>query len=246
MLIYSVEQDYRLRLREVKQHLDLIKQIEAGIVIPPELLNISVLKSSIILGLYNNIESTITQILTVFHDEINVSNICYDNLSLNIKELVLVYFYKHKEKRADIHSSLDVLHHTVDLVRGTGTFKISYKDMIESYQLYSGNLDARSIRKVMKKYGIDISETYGKKLKAIKDGRNTLSHGNKSFEEYGRDHVFSVLRQYFEDVEYFLDEVMEEAKKFIDEKKYLSGNPQVEVNQHVQNLSVWRARKSSQ
>jgi hypothetical protein len=218
--MYSVEQDFRLRLSEAKGLVELIKDIENGNVTSPNQINLPVLRSSVIINLYNIIESTITQTLTEFHNEINASDVCYDELSRHIKDLALIYFYKHKAKRADIHESIDVLHHTVNLVRGTGTFKVPYLKMIESYQLYSGNLDARSIRKVMGKYGIQISETYGGKLKGIKDGRNTLSHGNKSFEEFGRDIVVPMLEEYIIDVESFLDEVITEGKRFIDEKLY--------------------------
>lgn len=218
--MYSVEQDFKLRMSEAGGLIELIKDIENGNVTSPNKINISVLRSSVIINLYNIIESTITQTLTRLHTEINVNNVLYDDLSRPIKDLALIYFYKHKEKRADIHSSIEVLHHTVDLVRGTGTFHVPYEDMIESYQLYSGNLDARIIRSVMGKYGIEISESFGQKLKVIKDGRNTLAHGNKSFEEFGRDFVSPRLDEYIADVEKFLKEVILMGNKFIDEKIY--------------------------
>lgn len=218
--MYSVEQDFRLRMSEAKGLVELIKDIENGNVTSPNQINIPVLRSSVVINLYNIIESTITQTLTRFHAEINANNVLYDDLSRPIKDLALIYFYKHKEKRADIHSSIDVLHHTVDLIRGTGTFNVPYLEMIESYQLYSGNLDARSIRNVMVKYGIEISESSGQKLIAIKKGRNTLSHGNKSFEEFGRDLVIPRLEEYLADVENFLEEVILNGTKFIDEKLY--------------------------
>lgn len=218
--MYSVEQDFKLRMSEAKGLLELIKDIENGNVKSPNHINIPVLRSSVVLNLYNIIESTITQTLTRFHEEINANNVLYDNLSRPIKDLALIYFYKHKEKRVDIHSSIDVLHHTVDLIRGTGTFNVPYLEMVESYQLYSGNLDARSIRNVMEKYGILISESFGKKLLSIKNGRNTLSHGNQSFEEFGRNLVVPRLEKYLADVEKFLDEVILKGNKFIDEKLY--------------------------
>lgn len=218
--MYSVEQDFKLRMSEATGLIELIKDIENGNVTSPNQINIPVIRSSVIINLYNIIESTITQTLTRLHAEINSNNVLYDDLSRSIKDLALIYFYKHKEKRADIHSSIDVLHHTVDLVRGTGTFNVPYSEMIESYQLYSGNLDARSIRSVMKKYGIVVSESFGQKLKAIKDGRNTLAHGNKSFEEFGRDLVVPRLEEYIADVEKFLEEVILMGNKFIDEKIY--------------------------
>lgn len=218
--MFSVEQDMRLRLSEAQDLINLINEIELGRVTSPQRINTPVLRSSVVLSLYNIIESTITQTLTKIHNEINASKVNYNNLSKEIKDLALIYFYKHKSKRNDIHESIDVLHHTVDLIRGKGFFNIPYNEMIESYQLYSGNLDSRIIRKVMKKYGVVISESHGTRLHAIKNGRNTLAHGNKSFEEFGRDMVVPTLNIYLSDVDCFLSEVITSTRDFIRDKKY--------------------------
>lgn len=218
--MFSVEQDMRLRLSEAQDLISLIDEIELGRVTSTQRINTPVLRSSVVLSLYNIIESTITQTLTKIHNEINTNKVNYNNLSKEIKDLALIYFYKHKSKRNDIHESIDVLHHTVDLIRGKGFFNIPYNEMIESYQLYSGNLDAKIIRKIMRKYGITISESHGKKLHAIKNGRNTLAHGNKSFEEFGRDMVVPTLKTYLSDVDCFLSEVINSTRDFIRDKKY--------------------------
>ena len=209
-----------LRLSETTDLLNLISSVENGQVTSVTKINTPVLRATVILSLYNIVEATITQTLTRLHEEINSSKVNYNNLNKDLKDLALVYFYKHKAKKANIHDSLEVLHHTVDLLRGKGFFSVDYKSMSESYQLYSGNLDARIIRKVMGKYGITISEACGSKLQKIKDGRNTLAHGNKSFEEFGRDILLPSLRIYYADVESFLAEVVKESDSFIIDKKY--------------------------
>lgn len=218
--MFSIKQDMILRLSETNDLLSLISSIETGNTTSNTKINTPVLRATVILSLYNIVEATITQILTRLHNEINTSKINYNNLNKNLKDLALVYFYKHKAKKSNIHESLDVLHHTVDLLRGKGFFSIDYEEMTESYQLYSGNLDAKAIRKVMGKYGISISETYGSKLQSIKNGRNALAHGNKSFEEFGRDLLLPNLIIYYTDVESFLSEVVSESGSFISEKKY--------------------------
>ncbi|CRM05842.1 hypothetical protein [Pseudomonas sp. 24 E 1] len=207
--------------------LDLITSIESGKFTSDKRINTPVLRAAVVLSLYNIIEAAITQTLARLHDVINTSKVNYNNLNQNLKDLALVYFYKHKAKRANIHDSLEVLHHTVDLIRGKGFFSIDYKEMTESYQLYSGNLDARIIRKVMGKYGIEISKTHGGKLQVIKDGRNALAHGNKSFEEFGRDVALQSLLIYYSDVEKFLAEIMQESSSFINNKNYRLKKPPV-------------------
>ncbi|MEZ9186639.1 MAE_28990/MAE_18760 family HEPN-like nuclease [Vibrio splendidus] len=210
-----------IRLSETQSLIDLFKGIESGIVDSNGLrMNVPVIRSTVILSLYNVIESTITQVLMKVHSEIVSKRVNYNNLTKPIKDLALIYFYKHKEKRSDIHNSLDVLHSTVDLIRGKGFFDVEYKEMSESYQLYSGNLDARIVRKIMSKYGVVISEEYGSKLKPVKEGRNKLAHGELSFEEYGRDLVSRSLEQYFQDVKSFLTEILEKTQKYLDDESY--------------------------
>ncbi|HGF7196367.1 TPA: MAE_28990/MAE_18760 family HEPN-like nuclease, partial [Vibrio cholerae] len=108
----------------------------------------------------------------------------------------------------------------VDMIRGKSYFDIEYKAMSESYKLYSGNLDARVIRKVMKKYGIEISDTYGSKLVNVKNGRNKLAHGEESFEEFGRSIVLKTLEDYFSDVDALLNEVIEKTQQFLTNEEY--------------------------
>ena len=218
--MFSVEQDFQLRISETNGLITLVKNLDEGKITSPDAINISVIRSSVIVSLYNIVESTITQTLTKIHSEINTKEVSYNSLSKEIKDLALIYFYKHKEKRSNIHDSIEVLHHTVDLIRGEGVFNVPYSELAENYQLYSGNLDAKSIRKVMKKYGIIISEDFGQKIKKIKDGRNQLSHGNISFEEFGRNIVLNTLNEYLLDVENLLTEVINKTSQYLEEEKY--------------------------
>lgn len=210
-----------IRLIETKSLIELVEALESGNVDSNSIrINVPVIRSTIVLSLYNVIESTITRVLMRIHSEIVAKKVNYNNLAKPIKDLALIYFYKHKAKRSDIHNSLEVLHSTVNLIIGKGFFDVEYMEMIDSYQLYSGNLDAKIVRKIMLKYGIEISENYGSKLKSVKDGRNKLAHGEQSFEEYGRDLVSRSLNQYFDDVELFLKEILSETQKYLDNESY--------------------------
>lgn len=219
--MYSIKQDMDIRFSEANDLIGLIKGIESGAIESSSIrLNAPVLRATVVLSLYNVIESITTQILKAIHNEIISKRVTYNNLTKELRDLALVYFYKHKEKRADIHSSLDVLHSTVDLVRGKSFFNIQYDAMSESYQLYSGNLDSRAIRKVMKKYGVAISEEIGTKLRPIMKGRNKLAHGELSFEDYGRTMVTHVLDQYYNDTNAFLNELILKSSEYLDTQSY--------------------------
>ncbi|URR19196.1 hypothetical protein [Klebsiella quasipneumoniae] len=92
--------------------------------------------------------------------------------------------------------------------------------MSEVYQLYSGNLDAREIRKIFAKYDIIISEGIGQNLKTIKKVRNILAHGEQAFEDYGRIIVLASLESQFSDTKEFLMEVIKSVSKYLDQKQY--------------------------
>ncbi|MBG6247075.1 MULTISPECIES: hypothetical protein [Symbiopectobacterium] len=105
-------------------------------------------------------------------------------------------------------------------------FNLSYDEMSEVYQLYSGNLDAREIRKIFTKYDIIIAEGIGQNLKTIKDVRNILAHGEQAFEDYGRMIVLTSLESHFANTKDFLTEVIKSVSKYLDRKQYREQPPQ--------------------
>ncbi|MZU11605.1 hypothetical protein GUI51_05530 [Enterococcus mundtii] len=84
----------------------------------------------------------------------------------------------------------------------------------ENFSL-SGNADLREIKEIMKNHGIEYDErnfkTFGGSLKSIKDMRNSLAHGNVSFQDNGRELTISELKDYqsqtYQCLKYFMDTV---------------------------------------
>lgn len=216
--------DMRTRIKESTEIIDFIKAIEIYDNLDAPRPNNMVLKSSVIVMLYNVVESTITRVLAKIHEVIISEDIKYYDLSKNIRNLVLLYYHKNREKNPDIHNSLEVIHGTIDFINGINGFNLNYNEMAKFYSLYSGNLDAKQVRKVFNKYEITIPENIGGNLKDIKNGRNTLAHGEKSFEEYGRDIVVARLEMYIQNVTIFLNSVVDFTEVFLNEKKYKSAS----------------------
>ncbi|USL59533.1 MAE_28990/MAE_18760 family HEPN-like nuclease [Pantoea ananatis] len=214
----------RTRIKESTEIIDFIKAIEIYDNLDAPRPNNMVLKSSVIVMLYNVVESTITRVLAKIHEVIISEDIKYYDLSKNIRNLMLLYYHKNREKNPDIHNSLEVIHGTIDFINGINGFNLNYNEMAKFYSLYSGNLDAKQVRKVFNKYEITIPENIGGNLKDIKNGRNTLAHGEKSFEEYGRDIVVARLEMYIQNVTIFLNSVVDFTEVFLNEKKYKSAS----------------------
>jgi len=222
--MFSIRMDMRTRIKESTEIIDFIKAIEIYDNLDAPRPNNMVLKSSVIVMLYNVVESTITRILAKIHEVIISEDIKYYDLSKNIRNLMLLYYHKNREKNPDIHNSLEVIHGTIDFINGINGFNLNYDEMAKFYSLYSGNLDAKQVRKVFNKYEITIPENIGGNLKDIKNGRNTLAHGEKSFEEYGRDIVVARLEMYIQNVTIFLNSVVDFTEVFLNEKKYKSAS----------------------
>ncbi|MEX5870167.1 MAE_28990/MAE_18760 family HEPN-like nuclease [Providencia hangzhouensis] len=206
---------------QIQKIIDLIKAIENGNISYQGITTTSpVIKASVMLALYNIIEATTTKLLNKIHNEIIQSKTPYKKLSIEIKNLVILYYHYHKNKGNNIHDSLNVIHDTIDMIINKDSFNLTYNEMSEVYQLYSGNLDAREIRKIFKKYGIIIAENIGANLRTIKKVRNILAHGEQAFEDHGRTIVLNSLESHFSDTKNFLMEVIKSVSKYLDQKQY--------------------------
>ena len=177
------------------------------------------LKANGFLLLYNLVESTMRNAIVAIFDEFKNQAISFDQLKPQIKMIVI----QNLKKR-----SLEEIHRQINEI---------YTDIIiatfDSEKLFSGNVDARLIKKIAKKYGFsyqtDFAKTKnGKNLKAVKENRNDLAHGDKSFNEVGRDNSIEVLLEIKQEVIEYLRQILENIKTYLDNQEYLdvtTGNP---------------------
>ncbi|SPX93741.1 Uncharacterised protein [Morganella morganii] len=219
--MYSIKRDMDIRLGEAKELINAIKKFELSEDEVSCLPNLMVLKSSIILMLYNVTESTTSRLLSYIHDEIIKANLKYYQLSKEIRNLIIIYFHKNREKNPDILNSIDIIHNTIDFLNSRASFNLTYENMDKFYSLFSGNLDGRKIRTTFCKYGIKLGDEYGHDLQRIRKDRNRLSHGEISFEECGRDLVVSQLEKFCACVEVFFNELIRLINDFIENDRYL-------------------------
>ncbi|WFL68035.1 MAE_28990/MAE_18760 family HEPN-like nuclease [Pantoea sp. X85] len=222
-----VENDMIIRMQEIEKIVNLVKDIESGNNLGEQniITTTPVIKASIVLALYNVVESTVTNTLVRLHNIIIQQNVKYDDVRRELKDICLIYYQYHNNKKNNPHEALDVLHSTLNLIRGISCFALPYKEMAKEYQLYSGNLDAKEIRRIFGKYGIVIpEEETGKNLQKIKNARNKLAHGEQSFEEYGRTLVISTIEVYKKQTSLYLQLIINIVKEYITDKSYLAIN----------------------
>lgn len=176
-------------------------------------LTTAILKSSYILLLYNMIESTLTLVIERIHDDL--SSTMYKSLCSEIKSLwVTFYFKKHPEKfyEDNFENSLN------------GTLKFpKYSEYCKRVKVFSGNLDAREISKILRNYGIGQLCTLDRDLLLIvKNKRNKLAHGEQMFKEACRDMTLNEMEKCQEATFGALDSILEQTEVYLSEKKYLA------------------------
>lgn len=227
MQIISAELE--IRKREVDNYIRSVEKMECGEYtitgaqseIDSILLRTSI-KASIVLMLYNVVESTMTKCLTRIHEVIKQNNLHYSQLNEQIKKVILSYYemaMRTMNQSDDVNKVADIHIKQIELIKDRAFFQLSYDELIEYYPLYSGNLDAKQIKNILKKYGI-IFEEKSSELKTIKEYRNHLAHGEMSFEEVGRAVSIQQLRVMYNSVFTFWEKVIVITSTYLDEKSF--------------------------
>jgi len=133
-----------------------------------------------------------------------------------LPKVVLKNLIKNLKKRNlnDIHLNIAVI--SIDTINA-GFVK---KD------LFSGNLDGKKIKETATEYGFshvtDHAKTgNGNDLLTIKNNRNDLAHGDKSFAEVGRDKTADELLEMKNKVIRYLKQILQNIEIYLDNKEYL-------------------------
>ena len=80
------------------------------------------MKASVILMLYNVVESTITKCLIKIHDSIKQSNLCYSKLNPCIQKIIWIYYENAINKSNDSHSAVNYKMEQFNLLKSFITF----------------------------------------------------------------------------------------------------------------------------
>jgi hypothetical protein len=172
------------------------------------------LKANSFLLLYNLVESTVKNAIEAIFDDLQANRIVFDACRKELRRIMLLNL-----KKRDIDKLLPLVTNLAnDLARVTFS-----KD-----ELFSGNVDARLIRKTALKYGFLEPSKRSGNLLTVKDNRNDLSHGNKTFGEVGREYDFTRLDSIRKEVTEYLEELIVNIEQYIKTQGYL--NPGVDSN----------------
>lgn len=172
----SVSRDMRKRFKDIELVYRILKkESKEGSYLAKVEYQV-ILKSSILLMLYNAVEGTMSSIMERFFDSIQDEDISLDKMNDTLKNLFYGYHLKTIKEIKDLRKFKKYDEFSI--------YSVSYKEMDKQHKFFSGNLDAKEIKKVLKLIGISTNDAFKESaLKEIKDKRNALAHGEISFSE---------------------------------------------------------------
>ncbi len=209
------------REKEIEEYFKLINFVEGetlsnsnGEQFDVSPLLIKTLKGTVFLLLYNLIESTMREAISAIHDSISSSNQGYDDVRTELQ--------KELWRRARNNNiTLD------DIVSETaGGVSINFHiATFNAKNLFSGNITRAEIKKIAKIYGFtertDARKTAkGERLEEVKNNRNDLAHGNKTFSGVGSVNTISELEDLYSTIIHYIYEIVDNIMDCVDNKKY--------------------------
>lgn len=177
-----------------------------------------ILRSNCFLLLYNLVESSVRNGILSVYDSIHDDSLKYEELSEKIQDIWLTH-------QTSQTKTLEKSKKTV--------LKGLMKEVLEGNQIVlkedtiniAGNLDYDNIQKIINTYGFFGKITVNKKhinsaLYKVKQERNLLAHGNKTFCESGEIITMSELTNIKDNISKYLGETLLNIETYIDNKRY--------------------------
>ena len=158
-----------------------------------------ILKSSLMLMIYNMVEGTMSNLLMEYFDYIHAENISISNLPPKFQNTIQSYLDKKNLGNINVENSNDTI------------FELSYSEITKYLKLFSGNLDSRSIREVCEKVGVNLPEDIKEPvLLIVKNNRNKLAHGETRFNNTCQDITLDEVKKICNKTQEYLQKIINE------------------------------------
>lgn len=186
-MTYNFQIEFANRRGHAKRYLAVVSQMEkdfqrARWKLSEDRLN--VLRAGSFLIFYNLIEAAARSSVEAIHDQMKLTQVPFAELRRSIRREVVKGF----KKRGDPDRHQDMIDVPLELVAAA----------LDVEEHFSGNVDARRFREIGEIYGFSTETNKmithdGAELLTIKNIRNDLAHGLKTYEEVGRDYPIKRL-----------------------------------------------------
>lgn len=197
-----------------------------------------IIKSQFMLMLYTTLESIVMTSIQDIFDDIYQKQYNFYHLTDKLKQIYLKFNVKHKERHFNQIISDNNFINIFDRIKRNEIVNIDLFNNEDNNQnnenpFSSGSLDYKNINEcILKKFGINIDKNefnrYSKKTRGdilknienMKNYRNQLAHGEKTFDEIGRNITIKDLKEYFLSWIILLRKYLKSIQSYIDKQEY--------------------------
>ncbi len=171
-----------------------------------------ILKSNMILMLYNLVESSMSNAIEEIHNNIHNNGVSFDLLKIELREVLVSYMKNHLNAKDFVAKIASIAN---DIV----------KTSFNKQKVFSGNVDSKKIKEVSKQYGFNSNTTHSKTkngqcLVTIKNKRNDLAHGTYSFIDIGKGYSIEDLEKMKKETINYLEEILNNIDKYLINQDY--------------------------
>ena len=156
-------------------------------------------------------EATVRNSIKAIGNVIESEGIKYQDFSENLKKLWINHSFKSVDAQRIKHETIGPI---LDQIVNNEFLRLE-EDAIS----FSGNIDAQKIREIAKRIGYKAPKD-GRELVTIKEKRNQLAHGEKTFCEIGRNFTVGELVRLKDAMTSYISEVLDNVQDYIDTKAY--------------------------
>ena len=229
----NVQQEYQDRVAEIAAYLEHVRAIEDGTVllmsqtvgahVAAYLVTqrddlVRTFKAGAFLMLYNLMEATVRNAVEAIFDELTTQGVSFDACRREVRRVVLNNLKQIDNKgHLDYHNVRDAVDLFTDLARDV------VNRTFQRERVVSGNVDARKIKELAKKYGFAEPAGNSSRLLTVKTRRNSLAHGDQSFAEVGRNVTVPELDTIKTEVVAYLAMFITNITVYLTQQHYLSG-----------------------
>lgn len=208
--------DYHSRRSQVRRYLAVVMWAERKMRIgggrKMETDRLHVLRAGTFLILYNLVEASARGALDAIYDTMLTNRIRFEDLNAEIRREVVKGFIRNA--KPDVHAMMTDV--PVEFVAAS----------LDAEHHFSGNVDARLIRNIAKSYGFsvdtDMARTRGgQDLLTVKNHRNDLAHGAKTYDEVGRNFTARELLEIGLRTMAYVEGILANVRDYLEKGGYL-------------------------
>lgn len=194
------------------------------------------LKSSGILLLYSLSEAIVSTLMREIHEHFKNG---LESRQLNVRKINKRLLERVIEHHKSSNKMVEYIIQHINRPKANSIEKILFQEWLEFYRKkvededkspwFSGNVDNRSIKELGEIYGFYqltepniFTRQQCNTLARVKNGRNQLAHGKKSFIDYGADLAVEDLENFSLDIFTYLRNLMQLINDYLANQNYIS------------------------